>query len=400
MSKNVNEFLFCSYVKKNMSQNFNPYDIMGVSKSATDDEIKRAYRKLSKQHHPDLNKDNPDAEKKFKEINAAYQVLGDKQKRQQYDQFGAAGFGGGHSGQGGGGGFGGFDFSGAGGGQGFADIFETFFGGGGGFGGQTHQRSTVGQDLEVQIKISFEEAVFGTDKEITLTKHKECNKCNARGHEEGSKPINCDTCRGAGQVSAVKNTILGQIRTQAICDRCKGQGKYPERPCSQCHGEGRVRGTDVIKAKVPAGVSNGTTLRMTGRGGAGASGSRAGDLYIHIMVERSREFERRGDDIYTTQKIHVLQAILGDEIPVKTIHGSVTLKIPTGTESGQSFRIKNEGVTKLNASSRGDHYISIELEIPKKLMAKEKDHYMELAKLSKLSTKSKDKGFFDKLFGA
>jgi len=371
-----------------------PYDILGVSKSASDDEIKKAYRQLSKKHHPDLNRNDPKAEEKFKEINAAYEILGDKQKRTQYDQFGSASFG---NGTGGGGGFGGFDFSGFQGAGGFADIFESFFGGVH-TGGPRRKRSYRGQDLEVVITIEFTEAIFGADKVISLNKEILCDHCNGKGAEKGSKIINCTECRGTGEVTSVKNTVLGQIRTSVVCQKCAGEGQIPEKPCPICHGNGNVRSTQKITIRIPAGVSDGTTLRLTGKGGAGQKGHDSGDLYVQIRVKPSAEFQRKGDNIYTEKTIHVLQAVLGDEIEINTVHGPTRLEIEPGTQSGQVFRIKGKGVPKLNTSQVGDHMVSINVEIPKKLMNTEKEHYKELAKLAKLSTKSKDRSFFSRLF--
>ncbi|MDP2690923.1 MAG: molecular chaperone DnaJ [bacterium] len=374
--------------------NKDPYDILGVKKDATDDEIKKAYRRLSKEFHPDLNKDKKDAVEKFKEINTAYEILGDKQKRAQYDQFGSAAFGGGH---GDGGGFGGFDFSGfQGAGGGFADIFESFFGGS--TGGQPRQRNYRGQDLEVRLTIDFIEAIFGANKVIAVNKDRGCETCDGKGIEKGSRIITCDECRGTGSVRSVRNTILGQIQSNSTCQKCHGEGQIPEKPCGSCRGSGVNRSSENITIKIPAGVSDGTTLRLSGKGGAGMKGHTAGDLYVQIRVKSSSEFQRKGDDIYTEKTIHVLQAILGDEVELETVHGPVKLEIPPGTQPNQSFRIKGSGAPKLNSSQKGDHYVSIRLEIPKKLMNTEEEHYKELAKLAKLSTKSKDKSFFSKLF--
>jgi len=374
--------------------NKDPYDILGVKRDASDDEIKKAYRQLSKKYHPDLNRDKPDAETKFKEVNAAYEILGDKQKRAQFDQFGAASFGGG---QGGAGGFGGFDFSGfQGGGGGFADIFETFFGGAST--GGRRQRNYRGQDLEVQLTIDFKEAIFGADKVISVNKETVCGTCEGKGVAKGSKMVDCKECRGTGEISSVKNTILGQIRTSATCPKCHGEGQVPEQACTTCHGKGTIRSSEQITVRIPAGVSDGTTLRLTGKGGAGSKGHGAGDLYVQVHVRPSPEFQRKGDNIYTEKSIHVLQSILGDEIEVNTVHGPSKMEIPAGTQADQVFRIKGKGAPKLNSSTVGDHYVTVHIEIPKKLMNSEKEHYKELAKLAKLSTKSKDKSFFSSLF--
>jgi len=375
--------------------NKDPYDILGVKKDANDDEIKKAYRQLSKKHHPDLNKGDKASEDKFKEINAAYEILGDKQKRSQYDQFGAASFGGGPGG--GGPGHGGFDFSGfQGSSGGFADIFETFFGGGASPGRRT--RNYRGQDLEVRLNIEFEEAVFGADKVISVNKDIACDTCEGKGIEKGSKIVDCTDCKGTGQVNSVKNTILGQIRTSTSCPKCHGDGQIPEKPCPKCKGNGVHRSSENITVRIPAGVSDGTTLRLSSKGGAGLKGHQSGDLYVQVHVKASKEYERKGDNIYTEKTIHVLQATIGDEIEVNTVHGPVKLEIPAGTQPGQTFRIKGKGVPRLNSSAIGDQLVTIKVEIPKKLMGSEKEHYKELAKLAKLSTKSKDKGFFSGLF--
>ncbi|MDP3975757.1 MAG: molecular chaperone DnaJ [bacterium] len=371
-----------------------PYDILGVKRDATDDDIKKAYRRLSKQHHPDLNKDNPKATEKFKEINAAYQILGDKQRRGQYDQFGAAGMGVGPAGDGG---FGGFDFSGFQGAGGFTDIFETFFGGASGSRGR-RKPNFRGQDLEVQIAITFEEAVFGVDKKLSLTKEISCSVCDGEGVEKGSKIVDCSECRGTGEIMSVKNTILGQVRTSSLCHRCGGDGQIPEKSCPQCRGKGTLHAAQEVTVRIPAGVSDGTTLRLSGKGDAGVRGHQAGDLYVHLRVKSSAEFKRQGDHISTEQTIHVLQAVLGDEVEVRTVHGPIKLRIPAGTSDGQTFRINGKGVPRLNSSTLGDHLVTFHLEIPKKLMKSEEEHYKELAKLAKLSTKSKDKSFFSKLF--
>lgn len=376
-----------------------PYEVLGVSRSANDDEIKKAYRQLSKKHHPDLNRTDPKAEEKFKEINAAYEVLSDKQKRSQFDQFGAASFanGGGGGGQGYGGGFGGFDFSGFQSSGGFSDIFESFFGSSSG-GGSRRKRSYRGQDLEVVITIDFLEAIFGADKVVSIEKEMLCDHCGGKGAEKGSKIVDCSECRGTGEVTSVKNTILGQIRTSVTCPKCGGEGQLPEKPCPVCHGHGNIRSAEKITIRIPAGVSDGTTLRLTGKGGAGQKGYEGGDLYVQIRARPSTEFQRKGDNIYTEKTIHVLQAILGDEIEVNTVHGPCRLEIPAGTQAGTVFRIKGKGVPKLNSSTVGDHHVTIQIEIPKKLMNSEEEHYKELAKLAKLSTKSKDKSFFSGLF--
>jgi molecular chaperone DnaJ len=366
------------------------YEILGVSKNATDDEIKKAYRKLSKQHHPDVNKGNKDSEKKFKEISAAYEVLSDKQKRTQYDQFGGmpnmnGGFGGGGSA-----GFQGFDFSGF--GANFSDIFETFFHGNSTTGHGESDNS--GSDLETAINISFEEAVFGATKEINVTRFVSCKDCSGSGLKAGSKMIDCNQCHGTGEISTVTNTFLGQMRSSRVCNHCHGKGRIPEKPCGNCSGNGRLREVSRVKINIPAGVENGTTLRLAGQGNKGRSGSSDGNLYIHIQVSGSSKFHREKSDIYTESKIHLVQAVLGDEMEIETIHGKVTLKIPAGTASGTILRLKGYGVPKINSDLKGDHLIKIEIEIPKKISKEEKDLYMNLAELAK----KHQKGLWGKLF--
>lgn len=375
----------------------NPYEVLGVSKGATDDEIKKAYRRLSKQYHPDLNRENPEAEKKFKEINKAYEILGDQQKRAQYDQFGSAAFGGGGYPGAGASPFDGFDFSGfSTGGGGFADIFESFFGEAGS--GGRRKRSTKGHDLEISLTIDFAEAVFGVDKTVSLNKEITCEECSGNGIARGSKVISCSECHGKGEVTRVRNTLLGQIRTSGTCPKCDGEGETPETLCSVCRGKGSVRSAESIVIRVPAGVSDGTTLRLSGKGGAGSKGNAAGDLYVQLRVRPSGEFRRERDDIYSEKRIHVLQAILGDEVEVGTVHGKVSLEIPAGTQPGQVFRIRGKGAPRLNASSVGEHYVTIQVEIPKKLSSEEKTHLEALAKIARLSRTEKDKSFFSKLF--
>jgi molecular chaperone DnaJ len=376
------------------------YSTLGVDRNASDTEIKKAYRKLAQKYHPDKNKGDKDAEKKFKEINQAYETLSDKQKRSFYDQFGSTqGAAGGT-----GGGFGGFDsnaqgfdFSNFGGG--FADIFESFFSGGN---GQTSQRRTGrrgpirGEDIEARIKISFEESVKGADRELEITKADQCDHCKGTGAEPGSKVVTCSTCKGTGEVREIRQTILGQIATSRTCSQCHGEGRIPEKKCSVCHGTTRKRVSEKVKVKIPAGISNDSTIRLSGKGEAGVHGGGYGDLYLHISVHPHKEFVRSGDDIHTEQTIHLLQGVLGDEIDVKTVYGKVKLKIPAGTASGKVFKLKDYGMPRVNTSQKGDHYLKIILDIPSKLSKKEKELYAKLAQEAKLDLKPGGKsGFFD-----
>lgn len=370
-----------------MAQDF--YQTLGVQKNADEAELKRAYRKLALEHHPDKNKGDKKAEAKFKEINEAYQTLSDKQKRAYYDQFGTApgasgGHGGGHPGAGFGGfGNGGFEvnFNGGGGFGDFGDIFESFFGGGGSQGGPRRKRSGPyrGNDIETTLKLRFDDAVFGTEKELVINKLERCENCTGSGAESGSKIITCKTCNGAGEIRGMRQTIFGQVATSYPCDTCEGRGKTPERVCTKCQGTGRHKKTDTIKVKIPPGVDTGSTLKVTGKGEAGPLGGESGDLYVHLNVEKSKEFMRDGYDIYTEKEITVPQAVLGAEIAINTLYGNITLKIPAGTQSGKVFRMKEYGVQKLQKSDRGDHMVKITVVVPSKLSRKEKELYEQLA---------------------
>lgn len=345
------------------------YKTLGVEKNASADEIKKAFRKLAHQHHPD--KQGGD-ETKFKEINEAYQVLSDADKRQKYDQFGAdfeqqGGFGGGMGwedfmraarGQGGGGfnanfGGGGFDFS---------DIFGDVFGGGGG-----RSRQHRGNDVQVDIEITFREAVFGIDKEIRLMKNNACDVCNGTGAESGSKIKTCDTCKGQGQVRQVQRTILGSMQTVVNCATCQGQGKIPEKLCKHCNGRGVKRSESVYTIKIPAGIDNGGAIRVSGRGESSGPDGQSGDLYVVVHVRPEKGFERREYDIYTSARINFAQAALGDQIDIETLDGKKKLVIPEGTQSYQEFRLKGLGVPHLNSTRRGDQFVNVIVDVPRKL---------------------------------
>jgi len=357
------------------------YQILGVAKNATKDEIKKAFREKAHLYHPD--KPSGD-EKKFKEVNEAYQVLGNDQKRQQYDQYGSTfdqqgGFGGGmnwedfmrQARQGGGATYSNVDFD-----MGdLGDILGEMFGGGFGFGGASRRRKTTtrGRDIEVDLHLDFKEAVFGTDKIIELYKLIICDKCKGNGAEPGTKITECKTCQGQGSVRSVQRTILGNMQTLTTCPDCQGEGKTYEKACSKCQGQGRVKEKDKIEVKIPTGIDNGMTLKMSGQGEAGIKGGRSGDLYIHVHVKPNPEFKRQGDNILSSAEIDFTTAALGAKVPILTIDGEVNLKIPAGTQSGQVFRLRGKGASKFQRFGRGDHLVEIKVKIPKNLNKKQKE---------------------------
>lgn len=381
-----------------MAQDF--YQTLGVAKTATPEEIKKAYRRLAHEHHPDKGQGDPE---KFKQINEAYQVLSDPQKRTQYDRFGSAYQNAPGGGQAGAGGFGGFDFSdfaqGFGGqaGPGFEDAFDIFsdiFGGGG---GQRASR-TRGIDLEMELSLSFEEAVFGVEKEIKLDKKDSCPHCSGSGAEPGSKVSTCPRCHGQGQIRTTRRTILGNMATVATCDQCSGTGKVPEKPCKDCKGSGQLRRAKTISVKIPAGVDDGSRVRITGEGEVGYRGSTPGDLYVRLHVKNHDTFKREREHIYSEVPVSFYQAALGTSINIQGLDGEMSLKIPAGTQSGKFFRLKGKGVPYINSSSRGDHYVTVRVVTPTKLTKKEKDLFKKLAEEQGESVEV-DEGFWSKFVG-
>ncbi len=357
------------------------YKILEVDKSATKDELKKAFRKQAHKYHPDKNKGE---EAKFKEINEAYQVLSDEKKRKQYDQFGStfdqAGGGGGNPFSG----FGGFQGGGA---QGFSDvdvdeIFGDFFGGFGG-GGRGRRAKTVdnrGRDLEIEMRVSFYEAVLGANRTIKLNKTVSCDTCAGSGAKVGTTADTCKTCQGAGQVSQVRQSFLGQIQTQVVCPECSGNGKVIKEKCSDCAGSGTRQREVSLDVSIPGGVETGHRLRMNGAGDAGKNGGADGDLYVHIHVEADREFKRERDVILSKQTIPFSVATLGGKIDVKVIDGKVSLKIPAGAKSGTQFNIKSKGAMKLGTARRDSHIVTINVSVPDKLSAAQKKLMKELSK--------------------
>ncbi|MEJ9280044.1 molecular chaperone DnaJ [Ureibacillus thermosphaericus] len=363
------------------------YEVLGVSKNATKDEIKKAYRKLSKKYHPDLNKE-PGADEKFKEISEAYEVLSDDQKRAQYDQFG-------HAGVNGQGDFGGGGFSDFGGFGGFEDIFDTFFG------GSRRRRDPnaprKGDDLQYRMNISFEDAVFGKQTEIEIPREEQCDTCNGSGAKPGTTPKTCDKCNGTGEMSQAIDTPLGRIVNRRTCSYCQGTGKIIVEKCSTCAGKGTVQRRKKIKITIPEGIDDGQQLRVSGQGEPGINGGPPGDLYIVFRVGKHPYFERDGDDIYYELKITFPQAALGDEIEVPTIHGKVKLKIPAGTQSGAQFRIKDKGVKNIHGYGRGHQYVNVKVVTPTKLTERQKQLLREFAEISGDISEEQGSSLFDKL---
>lgn len=343
------------------------YEILGVKKDASADEIKKAFRRAAVEHHPDRGGD----EAKFKELNEAYEVLKDEAKRKRYDQFGHAGVGG--NGAGGGspfGGFGGgqgqemhFDF----GDLGLGDIFGSFFGG-----GQQQRRSQRGRDVESRVEITFEQAVFGTEVELHLNIEDNCEHCKGTTVEPGHELKTCDTCGGSGQVVSVTRTIFGNIQQATVCPKCHGTGKIPEKVCSVCHGRGTQSKNQHVELKIPAGIDDGATIRLREHGEAIANGPK-GDLYVNIRVKPHKKFTREGDLILSEEHISMVEASLGTEMEVDTVDGKVRMKVPAGTQSGSDFKLSNHGVPHLKGSARGAHIVTIVVDTPTKLSKKQQE---------------------------
>lgn len=351
------------------------YEVLGVSKNASDDEIKKAYRKAAVKLHPD--KEGGD-ETKFKEVGEAYEVLKDSQKRQRYDQFGHAGVGGNSGGgaaggnpfAGGFGGYGGqnvhFDF---GDGGGLGDIFSQFFGGNSGGGQQGPRR---GRDVEVTLQLSFEEAIFGVEEKVEIEMNDSCSHCHGTTVEPGYEMKTCPTCKGAGQLNRVMNTIFGPIQQNVACDSCGGRGKIPEKVCSVCRGKGIERRKKSINLKVPAGIDDGATIRLKEHGEAIGNGQK-GDLYVHIQVRAHKYFTREGDIILSEQHVDMVDAALGTEIEVETVDGRIRMKVPAGTQSGTDFKLSNHGVPHMQSDRRGPHIVSIIVDTPTRLSRKQRE---------------------------
>lgn len=373
-----------------MAEKRDYYEVMGVPKNASDDEIKKAYRKLAKKYHPDLNPGDKEAEAHFKEVNEAYEVLSDKEKKARYDQFGHAGvdpnFGGGA---------GGSPFTGD---IDFGDIFNSFFGGG--FGGARRSNPNAprrGNDAEAVVNISFEEAAKGCKKNISYHKIETCPDCGGSGAEKGTSAASCPQCGGTGQVHVSQRTPFGVVQTSRSCDRCGGTGRVIEHPCKVCNGTGSTRKQRTIEVNIPAGVDNDQILNVRGQGDAGRNGGPAGDLQVYVNVRPHPIFERKGNDIWCEMPITFVQAALGAEVTVPTIDGRVSYQVREGTQPGDVFKFKGKGIPYINGRGRGDQYVRVVVEVPKNLSQKQKDVLKEFEDTSEEKNYAKRKSFFDKI---
>lgn len=362
------------------------YSILGVQKGASQDEIKKSYRRLANKYHPDKTKGDKAKEEKFKEVQKAYEVLSDPQKRQQYDTFGSQG-GPGMGGMG----FDPRDFAqNFGGAEAFSDIFEAFFGGGGQRGGRsqgTKSQAIPGEDIRISVKVDFMDAIFGKELKINIKRVVKCEGCKGSGAEKGSKIITCQNCNGQGTVKEVRQTLLGQMVASKVCHMCNGEGKSPEKRCSKCNSHKRHSVNQEISLKVPAGIKSGSSIRLKEKGNQGIQAP-DGDLYVQVIVEDSKKFIRQDYDIYTKLNISLIQAVLGDEVQVETVHGLEALEIPAGSQHGKQIILKGLGVPVLGQNDkRGNHIVILEIDIPKKISKKERELYLELAKESGLDIK-------------
>ena len=367
------------------------YEVLGVSRGASDDEIKKAYRKLAKQYHPDLNPGDKTAEAKFKEINEAYEILTDKDKRSRYDQFGHAGvdpnFGAG------GGGFGGFNM----GDIDLGDLFGSFFGGG--FGGAQRANPNAprrGENLRTAVTISFEEAAFGCEKEITVTRSEPCQTCHGNGCAPGTTAEVCPDCHGTGSISIQRGGGAFTFATSAPCTRCQGTGRIIHTPCPDCHGEGSVRKQRKLTVTIPAGIDNGQAISLRGQGGAGVNGGPAGDLLISVTVRPSDKFRREGTAVYYDQPVSFAQAALGAKLTIPTIDGNVEYTMPRGTQPGTTFRLRGKGFPSVNGRGRGDQFVTVRVEVPTSLTREQEEALNAFAEAMGEEEAEGGKGFFDK----
>lgn len=386
-----------------MAEKKDYYEILGVSKSATDDELKKAYRKMAKKWHPDANPDNKrEAEAKFKDVNEAYEVLSNPQKRQMYDQFGTAdpqqaGFGAGGP-FGGGNGYYSYSSSDFGDFGDLGDIFSSFFGGG--FGGQRQNARKnngprKGEDLNIGIDISFEESFLGVEKEIVVTRQETCGFCNGTGAKRGTNPMKCPTCGGTGQVTSFQNTILGRVQTRRTCTECRGTGEIIKEPCENCHGKGTIRKTPKVKVKIPAGIADNQTVVLRGEGNPGIKGGPAGDLYITVRVRKSSIFRREGSSVYCDIPVTITQATLGAELEIPMVDGTKEkYKIPEATQTGTQFTIRGKGFKTINSNMQGNFIFRVIVQTPRKLTKEQRDLLVQLAQTMNEQPPVKKKGIF------
>ncbi len=387
-----------------MAEKRDYYEVLGVAKGVSDDELKKAYRKQAKKYHPDLNPGDKEAEEKFKEVNEAYEILSDKEKRARYDQFGFPGvdpnYG---AGQGGGfgGGFGGF--GGGFGGVDLGDILGDLFGGGGGFGGfggSTRANPNAprkGRDIRVSVAISFMEAVHGCKKTVEITRQDTCPDCNGSGAAKGTTPDTCPDCHGTGRVNVQQRTPFGVIQSQQVCSRCGGKGKIVKTPCGKCSGSGRVATKKTLEVTIPAGIDDDQQLALRGMGDGGINGGPAGDLIVIVTVRPDPMFQRDGYDVYVTVPITFSQAVMGADVVVPTIDGKVQYTVPEGTQSGTTFRLRGKGIPYVGGKGRGDQYVKVTVEIPKKLTKAQREALKAFEETLKEENYEQRKGFFKKL---
>ena len=368
------------------------YEVLGVQKGATDAEIKKAYRKLAKENHPDLNPGNAEAEARFKEANEAYEILSDSDKRARYDQFGFAGVDPNYGA--GGGGFGGFDGS-------FdfgdlGDIFGSFFGGGFGGGGRTRNGPQRGESLRVGVTVTFEEAAFGCEKDVQIERIEQCETCSGTGAAAGTSPETCPNCGGSGQVQQRRQTPMGVFATTGPCPHCGGKGKIIKAPCDTCGGKGMIRKRKTIKVNIPAGIDNGQIISLRGQGNAGKNGGPAGDLQIVVTVKPHQLFRRDGADVFCDAPITFTQACLGGELEIPTIDGKVKYDIPEGTQTGTTFRLRDKGIPYMNGRGRGDQYVTVYIETPRNLNKEQKEALKKFSETLGESNYEERKSFFKK----
>jgi molecular chaperone DnaJ len=379
-----------------MSAKRDYYEVLGIPKSATKEEIKKAYRKLAMQHHPDKNPGNAESEAKFKEASHAADILMDDQKRQMYDRVGHAAEQGGGGGGGFGGGFqGGQDFGDL--GDIFGDIFGDILGGqrrgGGGGRGRSRSRAMAGDDLATEMFVAFDEAAFGVEKEIQITRSCQCETCSGTGAKKGSGPVTCETCHGHGEIRRQQ----GFFTIAQPCPRCHGSGQMIKDPCETCSGRGRNKKREKLSVKVPAGIDEGQRLKLSGQGDSGSNGGPAGDLYVMIHLQEHEFFKREEYDVLCEVPISFSQAALGSEIEVPTLGGRVSMKVPEGTQSGQKMKLRNKGITKLGGYGFGDQIITIHVETPTKLSKEQKEIFKQMQELEQNSSNPMTKGFFDRV---